>query len=152
MKLMFIDITRAYYYAAARRRLFIQLPDGDREPGMCGLLGMSLQGIRDAVQNWEFEYAEFLESIHFVKGKASPCMFFNEHRNLRLAIHGDDITLLGLIDDLTWFQAEIKKKVETKIRGVISPEPNDDKSIRILSRVIEWTDRGIEYEAGQRQA
>ena len=42
MKLMFIDITRAYYYAKARRRIFIQLPDGDREPGMCGLLNMSL--------------------------------------------------------------------------------------------------------------
>ena len=42
MKLMFIDITRAYYYAKARRRIFIQLPDGDREPGMCGLFSMSL--------------------------------------------------------------------------------------------------------------
>ena len=67
-------------------------------------------------------------------------------------MHGDDFTLLGLIDDLHWFQGEIKKKFETKVRGVIGCEPNDDKSIRILNRVIEWTDRGIEYEADQRHA
>ena len=79
-------------------------------------------------------------------------MFFNEHRNLRLAVHGDDFTLLGLDDDLNWFRTEIKKKFGTKVRGVIGPEPNDDKCIRILNRVIEWTDQGIEYEADQRHA
>ena len=152
MKFMFIDITRAYYYAKARRRIFIQLPDGDREPGTCGVLNMSLQGTRDAAQNLEFEYSEFLTSIGFTKGRASPCLFFKKQCNLRLAVHGDDFTLLGPINDLHGFQTEIKKKFETKVRGIIGCEPDDDKSIRILNRVIEWTDRGIEYEADQRHA
>ena len=39
-----------------------------------------------------------------------------------------------------------------KLRGRLGPEPNDDKSIRILNRVVTWTCDGIEYEADQRHA
>ena len=53
---------------------------------------------------------------------------------------------------MSLFQAEIKKKSENNVRGIIGPEPTDDKSIRILNRVIEWTQDGIEYEADQRHA
>ena len=38
MKLMFLDISRAYYHSKARRRIFIKLPPEDDEPGMCGLM------------------------------------------------------------------------------------------------------------------
>ena len=36
MKLDFIDVKKAYYSANARRELYIELPEGDREPGMVG--------------------------------------------------------------------------------------------------------------------
>ena len=36
MKLDFIDIRRAYYHAVARRKVYIKLPEGDEEEGMCG--------------------------------------------------------------------------------------------------------------------
>ena len=39
-----------------------------------------------------------------------------------------------------------------KSRGRLGPGVNDDKSIRILNRVITLTDAGIEYEADQRHA
>ena len=38
------------------------------------------------------------------------------------------------------------------MRGRIGPEEGDDKSIRILNRVVEWTEGGIKYEADQRHA
>ena len=53
MKLDFIDIRRAYYHAPARREVYVKLPPGDEEEGMCGLLIKSLPGTRDAAQNWE---------------------------------------------------------------------------------------------------
>ena len=49
----FIDIRRAYYHAPARREVYVKLPPGDEEEGMCGLLIKSLPGTRDAAQNWE---------------------------------------------------------------------------------------------------
>ena len=38
LKLGFIDIYRAYFYAPARKNIFIRLPEEDHEPGMCGRL------------------------------------------------------------------------------------------------------------------
>ena len=51
--LLVIDVRRAYFYAKARRRVYIELPEGDGGgPGsrQCGLLRKSLYGTRDAAQ------------------------------------------------------------------------------------------------------
>ena len=48
-------------------------------------------------------------------------------------MHGDDFTLLGSDEDLDWFEEEIKKKFEVKIRGRLRPGHNDMKSSRILT-------------------
>ena len=82
MKLDFIDIRRAYFHAKARRDVFIKLPEEDAEEGMCGKLLKALYGTRDAAQNWEFEYIEFLRSQGFEKGKATPCMFYHSERKI----------------------------------------------------------------------
>ena len=79
-------------------------------------------------------------------------MFNNPERDLRVSVHGDDFTVLGYIDDLNWFQMEIKAKFETKVRGIIGPEDTDDRSIKILNRIVQWTPDGIEYEVDQRHA
>jgi hypothetical protein len=71
MKLDFIDVRRAYYHADAVREVYVALPPGDEEEGMCGLLVKSLQGIRDAAQNWEAAYSNLsVEWIH--PGKIHP--------------------------------------------------------------------------------
>ena len=68
------------------------MPEEDNEEGMCGKLNKAMYGTRDAAQNWENAYAEFMESIGFSKGKASPCIFWHPGRNLRCVVHGDDFT------------------------------------------------------------
>ena len=65
-KLDFIDIKRAYFYAPAKRNVYIKLPYEDRAEGMCGKLNYSIYGTRDASLNWEWEYIRFMESIGFV--------------------------------------------------------------------------------------
>ena len=151
-KLDFIDVRRAYFHALARRLVYVKLPSEDAEPGMCGKLSKALYGTRDAAQNWEHAYTEFLEGIGFVTGVATPCMFWNEARDIRIVVHGDDFTVLGPVANLDWFRSEIAKRFEVKFRGRLGPEPNDDKAIRILNRVVQWTNDGIEYEADQRHA
>ena len=34
-KLEFIDVRRAYFHAKARRKVYVELPEEDKEPGMC---------------------------------------------------------------------------------------------------------------------
>ena len=58
-----------------------------------------MHGTRDAAQNWERCCTEFLESIGFERGKASPCVFQHKDRQLRLVVHGDDFTGLGMKED-----------------------------------------------------
>ena len=111
-----------------------------------------MYGTRDAAQNWEHAYVEQLEKLGFKRGLATPCAFYMKEKELRVVVHGDDFTVLGREEDLDWFRREISKAYEVKFRGRIGPEDKDQKSIRILNRVVEWTDAGIRYEADQRHA
>ena len=67
-------------------------------------------------------------------------------------VHGDDFTLLGARKDLDWFRERIQEKYPVKFRGRLGPTDQDDKEIRILNRIITWTEEGILYEADQRHA
>ena len=94
-KIMFIDVKRAYFHAKARRPVYIQLPPERARPGMCGRLNVSLYGTRDAAQNWEHEYREFLTALGATPGFASPCAFYHAGKEIRIVVHGDDFTVMG---------------------------------------------------------
>ena len=143
----FVDVRRAYFHAKSRREVHVALPEADWEEGKCGELLEAMCGTRDAAQNWEYAYVEALEAMGFEKGKATPCAFHMKERNLRLVVHGEDFTVLGMEEDLDWFRRKICEVFEVKFRGRIGPSENDDNHIRILNRVVEWTPSGIEYEA-----
>ncbi len=36
------------------------------------------------------------------------------------------------------------------VRAPLGPEQSDDKSVRILNRIVSWNERGIQYEPDQR--
>ena len=77
-KLEFIDVRRAYVHAEARRLVYVKLPIEDNEEGKCGRLLKAMYGARDAAQNWEMEYVEFMESIGSSRGKSTPCVFWHQ--------------------------------------------------------------------------
>ena len=65
VKIDFIDVKRAYFHARAKLEVYVNLPEEDNTPGMCGKLLKAMYGTRDAAQNWESEYVEFLNSLGF---------------------------------------------------------------------------------------
>ena len=152
LKLLFIDVKRAYFYARAKRPVFVQLPDEDYEEGQCGRLEVSMYGTRDAAANWEAEYTGMLMAEGFAPGLATPCAFYNAEHDVRCVVHGDDFTFLGTDSSLDWIQTRIQEHYEVKIRGRLGPHPKDDKVIRILNRIVEWTQDGVCYECDQRHA
>jgi len=151
-KLDFIDIKRAYFYAPAKRNVYIKLPYEDRAEGMCGKLNYSMYGTRDASLNWECEYIRFMESIGFVRGLSSPCLFYHPGKDIRAVVYGDDFTLLGSEEYLNWFKAEIKKVYAIDFKARLGPADGDQKSVRLLNRIVEWTTEGINIEGDQRHA
>ncbi len=107
MCLDFIDVARAYFHARARRQMHVELPREDHDKGMHGKLGKAMYGTRDAVQNWEMEYAETMTEAKFKQGAYSACAFYHEERNIRAVVHGDDLTVLGRNEDLDWLRKAI---------------------------------------------
>ena len=57
-------------------------------------------------------------------------------------------TVLASSVNLDWFHQRFDERFEVKFRGRLGPEQKDDKSIRILNRVVSWT----RDEADQRHA
>ena len=141
MKIEFIDVRRAYFQANAIREVYVELPEEDYEEGMCGKLIRAMYGTRDAAQNWEHAYNEFMENCGFKRGIASPCVYWHQERGIRAVIHGDDFTMLGWEKDLDWFRKQIQERFEVKVKGRLGPWKNDQKSMRILNRIVEWTEQ-----------
>ena len=153
-RLMSVDVKRAYFYAKSRRPMYVEIPIEDFEDGdehRIGKLNLSLYGTRDAAQNWAAEYKEFLVSIGFAQGKASPCNFKNEEYDMALTVHGDDFTISGPTESLEWLLKTMKARYEVT-HEILGPEANMVKEMRVLNRVIRWTDQGLTYEADQRHA
>ena len=97
-KLMYADVSRAYFYAPAVRPVYVRLPDEDKQPGDDGLVGrleMSMYGTRDAANNWAAEYTTTLEKAGYTRGVANPCLFFNKKNRVSVMVHGDDSLTIG---------------------------------------------------------
>ena len=64
-RLMTLDVSRAFFYAAAERSLYIGLPQEDPEhnTGKVGTLLKAMCGTRDALQLWQREISGTLESL-----------------------------------------------------------------------------------------
>ena len=79
-----IDVRRACFYAPARRRVFVELPLEDYQPGdehMRGLLQCSLYNTRTTTHNWEEEeVASTLTYLMLTRGIACPCVWQGMHQ------------------------------------------------------------------------
>ena len=149
-KLLFVDVSRAYFYAPSRRPVFVKLPEEDDEPGMCGRLNVSMYGTQDAASNWEHKYATHLIENGFIRGKSSPCVFWHPHTGVRCVVHGDDFTFAGSDEELAKCSTMMSDEYDIKVRGKLGPDKADDKAITILNRCVTWTGQGIQYEADPR--
>ena len=52
---MALDVVRAYFYAPAKRAVYIQIPAEDRlagDGGYVATLNLSFYGTKDAAKNW----------------------------------------------------------------------------------------------------
>ena len=72
---------------------------------------------RDARQLWEDCYAQRLVDMGFRRSLASPWCFYHSQRHIRVAVHGNDFTALASASQLAWYEPELMKTFELKIKG-----------------------------------
>ena len=65
-------------------------------------------------------------------------------------MHGDDFVVEGEQSDLEWVRDELAAKYLLTVRGILGPEPCDQKSIFILVRAVEWRADELWWEADPR--
>ena len=150
--IMILDAKKAHLHAYAEREIYVELPPERRRPGVCGRLIRSLYGTRDAPALWERFAASQLEDLGFIRGSASPCVFRHASRDLVVLIHGDDFVFAGAAADLVWVHKELEQRILLKKVGTLGSDSGDVQEIRILNRVLRWTEEGIAYEADPRHA
>ena len=92
------------------------------------------------------------ENYGLKRGIASPCVYWHQEKGVRAVMHGGDFTILGWENDLYWFRERIQEIFEVKVNGIIGPCKNDQKSMIIYNRIVEWTKQGTQYETDQRNA
>ena len=147
--LLYTDISRAYFHAEAREEKYVEIPDEDWEEGdndRCARLRVSMYGTRDAAANWEACYGKVLVDNGFVRGRASPCLYYNKDRSLRLYVHGDDFVCAGPLCQLRWTTDILDTAFEAK-HQVMGASDHLMKELKILNRKVSWKSQGITIEA-----
>ena len=103
LQLSFIDVRKAYFNGVPRRPVYMQFP---KELGLPNNLVAKLvrcaYGTKDGGASWEDAYRDALESLGFVSGISSPCVFCHPTRGIHTVVHGDDFTSTGIKSGLGW--------------------------------------------------
>lgn len=134
-RLSFVDVRKAYFNGIPRRNLFMSLPKELGLPGhWVGRQIRCVYGTREAGAIWEDTYRDCLESIGFISGKASPCVFQLFERDILTVVHGDDFTSLGSDENLTWMETKMSEHFQHKFRGRLGRGLEGE--LRILNRVV----------------
>jgi hypothetical protein len=150
-KMLFIDVKKAHLNPKCDQDVYFQLPEEvNPQAGKCGKLVHWLYGFRPAARAWENHYAQKMEEVGFDRGLGTSVAFWHPERDLACVVHGDDFTFSGMDADLTWIENLMKSWFEVKVRARLGPEPDDDKEIVVLGRVVTWKDDCIEYQADPR--
>ena len=153
-RVMFIDIRRAHWTAKIDRLVYVRLPaeaipDGYSEP-MCGRLNKAMYGCRDAARQWEAEITDFFVTHGFVPGLGSPVLFVNTVRDIKVTVHGDDVTALGRPEDLHWLKEKFLERYEIKYGGMLGDGPEDVQDVMILNRLVHYDSFETTIEADPR--
>ena len=148
------DVSRAYFYAPVKdgQYIYVKLPEEDTLPGeegMCGRLNYSMYGTRRAATNWQSHYTKVLVQNGFTVGLANCVTFYHPQKYIYCMVHGDDFVTTGPSDSLDWFDKTLKSAFEIKTDRISSVK-DKKKELKVLNRIIRYTECGIEMEADLR--
>ena len=151
--IMINDVRRAYFYAVARRDLYIELPEEDpmHGQGMLGKLRLCLYGTRDAAKAWQDTLSAQLAKNGFIRGVGHPSVFHHPKRQIWTLVHGDDYVSAGAPDDLQWLEEELGKSYELQTQKLGDAEGMQLEG-KVLNRIVRMTPAGWETEADPRHA
>ncbi|KAI1005456.1 hypothetical protein K3495_g2757 [Podosphaera aphanis] len=90
-----LDVKSAFLYGKLDREIYMEIPDGFKEPGKCYLLRKSIYGLKQSPLVWYDTLSNVLNKGGFASTNFDPCVFTNFEKQIFLAIYVDDILIFG---------------------------------------------------------
>ncbi len=95
MELRQLDVPQAFTQAELDETVYMDMPEGFRQPGMVCKLKMSLYGLKQAPRNWYLLCSSFIEEeLGFTACASDPCLFFKQSKSGQLML------LFLFVDDM----------------------------------------------------
>ena len=152
LEMLVLDVSRAHFYGASRRKVYTTLPEGHEEEGKCALLLKTMYGTEDAASVWHETWSSHIVSQGYALGRASPALFHGI--GVRGLCHGDDFITVGSRRSLEKFEKVLSAKFEIRRTGHIgyADEFPEVQTIDILKREVRLYKQNamIEIEADRR--
>ncbi len=112
-----VDISRASFSSEVNRKVFVELPpEAGYGQQYVGELVKCVYGMRGSSQGWERTCCTVLEGMGVRRGAATPCVFSHCTRHVSLTANGDDFFAEAMPADFVWFETELLKKFEGKVK------------------------------------
>ena len=148
--IMVSDVARAFFEAAARRTICVELPEEEtRGRGDVGLLLQSLCGTRDASANFQEEVRKVLTQGGSSKeASTTPALTTKRRVGKKAMVHADDFISSGSRKSLRWFGQVLEGRFE--VSTVVVGDGREEKvQETVLNRIIR-DHEGWHCEADQR--
>jgi hypothetical protein len=90
-----LDVKSAFLYGTLDRDIYMELPNGSREPSKVCKLRKCIYGLKQSPLVWYSTLANILITHGFTPTKFDPCVSVRSEKFTYLSVHVDDIMLFG---------------------------------------------------------
>ena len=88
-----VDYTTAFLHAHITDKVFVEMPQGFREPGKVLKLKRSLYGLKQSPRNFFLHLKGKLEGVGFEQSSVDPCLFISD--KVLLVVYMDNTLLFS---------------------------------------------------------
>ena len=103
---------QAHFHETAQSEPFVDLQEKEQVGEHCGLLVKSMYGIQDASALCQDVHTRVLENAMYIKGRASPALFYGEFVDCRILVDGDDVCAVGDQDAMDGLDNVLRHRCE----------------------------------------
>ena len=148
LRLMVLDIKRAFLYGDMEEDIVINLPPEDPQygRGYYGRLKKAMYGTRAAPLAWQRVVHQTMKDLGFERSLRNSCVYIHREKNMKVVAHVDDFLCSGELGDLVWLRDALAKNFDLT-HEIVGPGKDEVRVAKYLGRSVQWTAKGIEYKA-----
>ena len=103
-----MDVKSAFLYGILKEEIYMELPEGYREPGKVARLKNCIYGLKQSAREWYECLTTSLQNKGFQPTNFDPCIFIHHTEQVFLSVYVDDIMIFGAA---TEFVKELKLRL-----------------------------------------